>query len=100
MNRYLLDIDWVQLYGASNVDEIVTIFISTVLDAAKLFIPYESKEIQKSSHPWLNDRCKDLALAKQAAFGTSIFAEKKDACSKGLFEEYQNNPHEATYTRT
>lgn len=45
--------------------------------------------MQKSSHSWLNDRCKELVLAKQVAFGTSHFDDKRDVCSTGLFEEYQ-----------
>ena len=57
--------------------------------AAKAYIPSRTFVVEKSSHPWLNDRCKRLVLAKHAAVGTPFFSQRQLECSQGLNEEYE-----------
>ena len=88
MNTYFSQFDWYDFFRNGDIHEVTAKFTNYVLDIAKLFIPFGFKMIRKSSHPWLNEKCKRLVLQKHTAFGTPNYEKERDKCSKGLFEEY------------
>ena len=54
------------------------------MEGIRLFVPYKTIIIPKSSHPWLNETCHKAILAKYQAYGTSSFTIKRDECSEIL----------------
>ena len=50
-------------------------------------IPRKNIETKKSSHPWLNDRCKSAIDRKNAAEGTIRFKTENAMCADVLNEE-------------
>ena len=63
-------------------------FTDYVLSTAKKFIPFRLVQTYKSSHPWLNDICKEFVAKKRAAFGTPAYQVRQAECSAGLLREY------------
>ena len=59
-----------------------------LLEAAKECIPKRRLNQTKSSHPWLNERCKEALRAKQVAEGTEVYTEAARACREIFQEEY------------
>ena len=52
------------------------------------FVPSKQICALKSSHPWLNDRCRNALARKRAASGTDAFLDARDECSRTLADEY------------
>ena len=87
MRRALRETDWTWLEAISS-DEGAETVTTYVLELARCFIPHETKEVTRNSHPWVNERCKQLVDAKHKAEGTERFVEVSLECSNGLLEEY------------
>ena len=66
------EIDWSNVL-AGTASEVADAFTNVVLATAKTYIPTRRQQLQKSTHPWLNDRCRELLLLKRAAEGTQHF---------------------------
>ena len=64
-----------------------------MLSSAKLHIPWGTFRFQKSSHPWLNDHCRQLIHSKHAAVDTDAFEQRQLECSSGLRSEYEKYVH-------
>ena len=64
-----------------------------LLTAAKRHVPKRFLEERKSSHPWVNDKCKHALEAKQAAEGTPGYKDAAERCSATFTTEY------AAYTK-
>ena len=75
LSKYVSGFDWETLFQDLNVDEIVTIFTSAILNAAICLYHPNSKLSKKNKHPWLNDKCKKLVSDKNDVFGTPSFKE-------------------------
>ena len=71
-----------------DVQMVVEVFIEYVICVSKMFIPFEKKMVRKSSHPWLNNTCKQLVLKNHAAHGTPEYGMVRNQCSEGLYHEY------------
>ena len=62
------------------------------------FIPQRKINMFSSSHPWLNDRCRNAVERKNKAYGHSDFGMLAKECSQILLEEYhrhRSHQHEA-----
>ena len=63
----------------NTVDDALAVFVDVLDRALKAHVPQETKTIQKSSLPWLNDVCCQAIYAKHAAEGQvnyNLFASK------------------------
>ena len=58
-----------------------------VLDIARRCITRRTIRVQ-ASHPWMDEHCLELVLAKASALGTPQFADATRRCSAGLFEAH------------
>ena len=87
LNTALQNFNWGDIL-AGDADAAAENFTATVLSTAKEFIPCEMRTDFKSTHPWLNDRCRELLRRKRAAFGTPGFQTARDNCSAGMREEF------------
>ena len=81
-------VDWQSMLVNLDPNLAAKVFIDYILSAAKKFIPFRVAQTYKSSHPWLNDVCKELVARKRAAFGTPSFQACQTDCSAGLLREY------------
>ena len=82
---------WTSIVDSLSVDRAVEAFTEHVFHTAKLHIPCQKCSMQKSAHPWLNERCATAVARKCAAAGTSGFAAAQHECSSVLSEEYYNH---------
>jgi hypothetical protein len=57
-----------------------------VLTEARARIPWKIATVTKTSHPWINDRCKHAIERKCSASGSDAFVAANDFCSKVLLE--------------
>ncbi|CAE8639656.1 unnamed protein product [Polarella glacialis] len=87
LNFELSRVNWSTLLPDDS-DAAAQILTDTILARARRRIPYKEMPLFKSTHPWLNDRCKQLVAAKCAAAGTTAFAVKQAECSQGIFQEH------------
>ena len=60
----------------------------TILEKAKAHIPFQTKQVPRGCHPWINEKCRQLIADKIAAYGTPSYERKRDLCSQGLYNSY------------
>ena len=96
LQRDLEAVDWDQvLFEGENeatpelADEAVERFTNFVLTSARKHVPSKTCSVRKSTHPWLNDRCRELVRRKQEAENTPLHRERLLECSQGVLEEYR-----------
>ena len=82
---------WTSIVDSLNVERAVEAFAEHVFHTTKLHIPYQNCSMQKSAHPWLNERCATAVASKCAAAGTSGSAAAQEQCNSVLSEEYHNH---------
>ena len=83
--------NWTSIVDSLSVDRAVEAFTEHVFNTAELYTPYQKCSMQKSAHPWLNERCATAVARKCAATGTSGFAAAEQECNSILSEEYHNH---------
>jgi hypothetical protein len=69
-------------------DEGAEFLTRCILETAREFIPQHVLRERKTTHPWINGRVLELVKAKHKAVGTDAEAAARDACSKGVLEEF------------
>ena len=67
-------------------DEAVKRFTDHLLEVTRRHVTVERRVVEKSTHPWLNDRCRQLAAEERAAQGTPLHKQKLKQCSEGVFD--------------
>ena len=82
--------DWIGTLSTMLPDNAAMCITSSIMASARRHIPYALLNVQKTSHPWINGRCRELLRTKHAAIGSESFKEKQQACSAGLLKEYSN----------
>ena len=88
LKDFFASVDWKFMLSNLDPDAATKTFTDYVLSTAKKFIPFRLVQTYKSSHPWLNDICKELVAKKRAAFGTLGYQVRQAECSAGLLREY------------
>ena len=86
LSNELLDYDWKKIDHGSAEDSLILFLEILWLHLVK-HIPRKVIETKKSSHPWLNDRCKSAIDRKNAAEGTMRFKTESAKCVEILNEE-------------
>jgi len=78
--------DWAMLQNGSAEDSF-TNFFEALWQFLLKYIPQKQITSKKSTHPWLNERCKNAILKKNQAEGTTRFDYEQVQCTKILGEE-------------
>jgi len=84
--KELLAFDWSALAKGSAEDSF-NYFLDVLWLHLVKHIPRQRIKSKKSSHPWLNERCRKAIARKNAAEGTINFSEEQQRCTKTLNEE-------------
>ena len=94
LRKELADTNWDQVLfvGEEPFEDLpnaaVQRFTDLVLNTARKHVPVTTRVAQKQTHPWLNERCRNLVAEAQAAQGTHQHGDKLKQCSQGVFQEY------------
>ena len=81
------NIEWHALLNGG-ADEAARTMTETLLSNARRFIPQRQLREEKSSHPWINDRCREAISVKNQADGSDKFKAACESCTVILQQEY------------
>ena len=84
----LKNIDWTFL-NHGTAEDAVNLFQDILWTALIKYIPRKEIICKRSSHPWINDRCKRAIFEKTQAEGSENYESKCKDCSDILLEERQ-----------
>ncbi len=70
------------------VDDAARALSDHIMRMVRRHVPHRKIMVAKSSHPWLDGRCRRAIREKFCAFGTASFASKRDACTAVLREAF------------
>ena len=88
LKRSLKEMDWQKLQK-DTAEDALNYFMEILWALLCTHIPFEEINFVKTSHPWLNERCREAIQRKNASEGTAEFDENRHSCSKILAAEYQ-----------
>ncbi len=71
-----------------SVDEAAAHVNKVIMEVLRKHVRHKRSKVRISTHPWLNDRCREAIEAKNAAMGSENEHIARDKCSKILSEEY------------
>ena len=80
--------DWASEIVRGDADGSAKRFEERLLQFIHKFIPRKVITDEKSAHQWLDETCRKLIREKREAWGTELYVDKRDACTKGLLEAY------------
>ena len=81
-------IDWSELKNGT-AEHAVSYFLDVLWTLLIKYIPRKDIECTKSSHPWLNSRCRDALTKKNNAEGTDGYDAISKSCGDVLRDERQ-----------
>ncbi len=88
INTELKSRDWDTDLAALNVDEAASLVTSAIMDTLRKHVRHKKSAVRVSTHPWLNDRCREAIDKKITARGTDTEITTRDECSRVLSEEH------------
>ena len=88
LSKALSEIDWSPLKRGT-AEDAINYFLDILWTMLLKFIPRKEVEWKKSSHPWINDRCKKAIQEKARAEDTDKYEKMNERCSEILREECQ-----------
>ena len=80
--------DWASEFSGINADEAAERFTDIIMRTLRGRVRCKLTTVRTSSHPWLNDRCREALANKMVARGTPDAIIERDRCSEILFEEH------------
>jgi len=86
LERDLRAFDWTMLERGTAEDALNN-FLEILWQSLLKHIPRKQIVNKKSTHPWLNDRCKNAIKKKNSAEGTVHFEKEQRLCTRILGEE-------------
>ena len=87
----IAQVDWATVLRGKDADSMLHLLCQTALQALQAHTPIRRIFEQKSTHLWINNRCRDLILAKWTSFGTDEFENIQRRCSKALRDAYSSH---------
>lgn len=87
LRRQRLEADWRSALAGSG-DEATNAMVRVILYAVSLKIPSSEITDKVWTHPWLNDACRKALQRKRDAFGTPLFEQRRDECSRTYLEAF------------
>ena len=88
LNHAFSHTDWNTLLN-KNVDDATDTLKNYITATAKQFIPTRTLHDKTTSHPWLDDDCRNAIHAKQLAEGTTNYAKAYTHCQTTLAHAHQ-----------
>ena len=88
IRKRLQEHKWEDEFADLNADDTAKVFEETILKILRELVPTKIISDAASSHPWLNERCRNAIDRKLDAFGTDQEVSARDHCSKFLLEEH------------
>ena len=88
INADLAAIDWDDKLNGMDVDSAAVCLSDVIMEILRKHVRHKRSRMTVSSHPWLNDRCRQAIADRIAAKGTLGDATARDNCSKILWEEH------------
>ncbi len=88
INSDLSGIDWDAAINGLDADAAADYLSATIMTVLRRRVKHKTTQVRISTHPWLNDRCRDVIDAKIRAKGSDSEAAARDDCSKVLWDEY------------
>ena len=86
LKKELVEVDWSQL-SRGCAEDAVEYFLDVVWTLLVKHIQQKRIETKRSSHPWLNSRCRAAIIRKNTAEGTDSFPAAQLHCDTVLREE-------------
>ena len=77
-----------EIFETRDCDDAARYFEERITEIIRRRIPCRKSREKISTHPWLNDRCRDAIAAKLAAKNTDSEEIARDRCSQVLRQEY------------
>ncbi len=90
LRRAISDTDWRRFIDSGDADASATNFEHELERLIRAYIPSRIFYDEKKDHAWLDDRCKEMVAAKRAAFGTDEYFLRRDECTRGLLQAYND----------
>ena len=87
LNSFFSATDWRTMI-CDDVDTATTKTTDFISSTARRFIPVSTRTVYKSTHPWINKRCKEVVEEKRRAEGLPIYGDKLKVCSEVILEEF------------
>ena len=84
----LANIPWDDLFSTNTCDDAARLFEERITDVMRRRICCRKSRERVSTHPWLNDRCRNAIATKLEARGTEREVFERDRCSQILCDEY------------
>ena len=88
INEDLSSRDWDSELAEHGVDEAASLFARVIMDTLRKHVRHKRSKVRVSTHPWLNDRCREAIDKKIAARGSDMEIPARDECSRVLSEEH------------
>ena len=88
INRDFAEYDWEKALEGLDADGAAEAFTNTIMDILRRRVRSRKSRVRISSHPWLNDRCREALTRKMQAKGTADEIPARDRCSEVLHEEH------------
>ena len=84
LDRAFLTTNWTNLLSTRNADDATQALADHITSTAKKFIPTRTLHGTTSTHPWLDDDCRNAIHAKEQAYGTPHFKTATEKCNATL----------------
>ena len=89
LKKLLLETNW-RTTLAHNGNEAAKSMVEKILVAVTAAIPRRVILEKVFAHPWLDDACRIALDRKRSAFGTPLFALRRDECSRAFLAAYES----------
>ena len=86
LEKELSEVDW-QPLSRGTAEDAVNYFLDVLWTLLVKHIPQKKIECKRSSHPWLNSRCRAAIVQKNLAEGSDNFQAVQTSCDNVLREE-------------
>ena len=86
LQKELKEVDWSEL-ARGTAEDSVNLFLAILWSLLIKHTPRKEITNKQSTHPWLNDRCRQAIVNKNDAEGSDSFQAKQEMCDEVLRQE-------------
>ena len=88
INTDLRERNWDSELSNLGTDDAASHVTRAIMDTLRKHVRHKKSKVRVSTHPWLNDRCREAIDKRIAARGTASETVARDECAQVLHEEY------------
>ncbi len=88
LTQYFRDIDWATKFADLDADDSAQRLFDAIIEGIDRFIPSRTVTMTSSTHPWINERCRQAIDARLDAIGTTHEIQARDDCTRILVQEH------------